>query len=127
VQRLAEYCRIYTHRETVRRYLVQRALPYPPVAGGIFYLPFCLPFALWLDQPNGLRGCTIAGFTLVLVGAGCRTLAVSSASWSVVLLHVGYALNAIAGPVAMGCVSKVAENWFPANQRATATAIAAGA
>lgn len=67
------------------------------------------------------------GFALVVGGCVCRLVATTQQPWSITLLHLSYVFNAIAGPVAMGCVSKVAENWFPAAERATATAIAAGA
>lgn len=92
----------------------------------IFFIPMTLPFAWWLDQPNGLRGCTLVGFALVVGGCICRLVATTQQPWSIALLHLSYVFNAVAGPVAMGCVSKVAENWFPAAERATATAIAAG-
>lgn len=101
--------------------VIQLLLNYGP----IFFIPMTLPFAWWLDQPNGLRGCTLVGFALVVGGCICRLVATTQQPWSIALLHLSYVFNAVAGPVAMGCVSKVAENWFPAAERATATAIAA--
>lgn len=103
-------------------YTIQFLLNYGP----IFYIPFVPVFAWWLDQPGGLRKCTLTGYALMLGGALCRGFALNAAKWSIALLHLGYIFNAIAGPVAMGCVSKLSEHWFPAKQRGLATAIAAG-
>jgi MFS transporter, FLVCR family, disrupted in renal carcinoma protein 2 len=94
--------------------------------GCIFFIPSSLLFGWWLDQPNGLRGCTLSGYGLVIVAAVLRLVAGSNATKSsLILLHAAFIVNAIAGPVAMGAVSKLSENWFPPKQRTTATAIAA--
>jgi len=85
-------------------FTIQILLAYGP----IFYLPFTIPFAWWLDQRDGLRGTTLCGLVLCLLGAILRAAAVSGATWSIACMHLGYILNAIAGPVAMGCVSKLA-------------------
>lgn len=96
--------------------------------GPIFYIPFSIPFAYWMDRPGGVRGPVIASMALVAVGAALRYAAPSEASpTSLALLHLGYVLNDIAGPVAMSAVSKIAEAWFPVSQRGIATALAAEA
>ena len=41
------------------------------------------------------------------------------------LMHVGQALNGLAGPVAMAGPPAVSAAWFPPHQRATATAVGA--
>jgi MFS family permease len=107
----------------VTDYVLQILLAYGP----IFYLPFALPSMLALNAPDGLRIVTLSGLALVVAGAGCRLAATSSSPASLALLHLGYVLNAIAGPAAMGCVSTLAEAYFPAAQRGLATAIAAEA
>ena len=95
--------------------------------GPIFYIPFVVPFTLLLNTRDGLRWTTLAGLGLALAGAGCRLAARSAATPSIVALHLGYVANAVAGPAAMGCVSTLAEAWFPAGERGLATAIASQA
>ena len=64
---------------------------------------------------------------LVTAGAVLRCAARDASVWSLVLLHLSFVLNAIAGPVAMSAVGKVSELWFPPNERALSTALAANA
>lgn len=109
--------------EGVSDYVIQLLLAYGP----IFYILFALPSMLLLNTANGLRLTTLIGLALVVAGAACRLAATSSSTASIALLHVGFVLNAIAGPAAMGCVSTLAEAYFPASQRGLATAIAAEA
>lgn len=89
------------------------------------YLPFAIPAAFWLDQRTGLKWATITNIVLVTLGVVLRCFARDASTLSIALLHVGFILNAIAGPVAMGAVSRLAEDWFPVAERGTATAIAA--
>ena len=39
------------------------------------------------------------------------------------LIHVGQFLNGLAGPIAMGAPPAISAEWFPPEQRTTATAI----
>eukprot|EP01084_Bolivina_argentea_P294755 507283_1 len=51
---------------------------------------------------------------------------ISNKFWhTLIFLHIGQILNAIAGPFVMGPPSKLSVIWFPQRQRNTATAIAA--
>ena len=40
------------------------------------------------------------------------------------LIHFGQFLNGLAGPIAMGAPPTISAEWFPPEQRTTATAIA---
>lgn len=91
--------------------------------GPIFYLPFAAPFAWWMDRPGGIRPSVIFSILLVTVGQVLHCVARDGSNTSVYLTHVGYILNAIAGPVSMGAVGKISEAWFPVHERATATAL----
>lgn len=93
----------------------------------IFYLVAMLPFGYWLDIKGGVRWATLASMGLVTAGAALRCAAVNDAPYSIAMLHVSYILNDIAGPVAMGAVSKIAQEWFAPHERGTATALAAEA
>lgn len=95
--------------------------------GSVFFCIFAFPFSYWLDLPGGLRGSMLFSIGLVLAGCIIRSLVHSSSTTSLALLHVSYILNAIAGPVSMGAVGKISEDWFPINERATATAWASEA
>ena len=113
----------YTLIYAVDSNAVQLMLNWGPIA----FLIFALPYAYWMDRPGGMRGSVLSSVVLVVLGAVLRLLATSSSQLSVVLLHVSYFSNAAAGPVSMAAVSKLAENWFPLSERATATALAAEA
>lgn len=95
--------------------------------GPIWYLPLAIPVAYWLDQRSGLKWSTMLFLVLVVLGVVLRCLARDNSTLSIVLLHIGFSLNAIAGPCAMGAVSRLAEDWFPATERGLATAVAAQA
>jgi len=99
---------------------VQLLLNYGPV----FYLLFAVPTAWGIDR-FGIRGSTWVGIILVLIANVMRLGANDASTLSVVLVHLSFVLNAIAGPMAMGIPSKLAEEWFPPLERTTATAIAA--
>lgn len=98
--------------------------------GPIVYLPVA-PFVAWLlTCRNGLRKTVLFGAVLVCLGACVRIgpcvvsapkrFALPSRVW----LHVGQALNAAAGPVAMSPVSLLSAKWFPTREQTTATSIA---
>lgn len=93
--------------------------------GAIFFVPFAVPFAWWMDRPGGLRVTVVTSLALVAAGAALRVAAPLDGSRTAVgMLHVSYILNDIAGPVAMSACTRVSEGWFPLHERGLATAIA---
>ena len=94
---------------SVTTYTTQLLLAYGP----IFFLATSLPFGYWMDLHGGIKQSLILSSVLVTAGAVLRCLASDNGTASVVMLHVSYALNDIAGPVAMAAVSKLSEDWFP--------------
>jgi FLVCR family MFS transporter len=95
--------------------------------GPIFYLPFSLPMALWMDLPGGVRLSTLLSILLVSLGQLLRTLATDASQGSLAMLYASFIANATAGPVAMSAVGKISEAWFAPKERATATAVMAEA
>ena len=93
-------------------------------------LVFCLtaiPFAYWLDLPGGLRQSMLFSIGLVLAGCVIRSAVRDASPLSILALHLSYVLNAAAGPVSMGAVGKISEDFFPPRERASATAWASEA
>ncbi|KAL4228584.1 Solute carrier 49 member 4 [Mactra antiquata] len=77
----------------------------------------------WILDERGLRpACILSGF-LVAAGTGVRCIT-SKASVATPLIHFGQFLNGLAGPIAMGAPPALSAEWFPPEQRTTATAIA---
>eukprot|EP00658_Telonema_sp_P-2_P079203 TRINITY_DN7591_c0_g2_i1.p1 TRINITY_DN7591_c0_g2~~TRINITY_DN7591_c0_g2_i1.p1 ORF type:complete len:192 (-),score=38.41 TRINITY_DN7591_c0_g2_i1:85-660(-) len=72
----------------------------------------------------------LAGVGLTFSGTAIRCIpclfsAAARQRWfSIGLLHAGQILNAAAGPMVMGPVSRLSVIWFPEHQRTTGTAIA---
>jgi FLVCR family MFS transporter len=91
--------------------------------GPILYIPLSIPLAYWMDKPGGIRQSVIWGIVTTAIGQVFRTIARDTSPISIGMLHLSYILNAIAGPVAMGAVGKISEDWFPPEFRATSTAI----
>jgi len=99
--------------------------------GPIFFLPFA-PLVSWmLTLRNGLRKTEIFGAVLACAGACIRLVPCFVASPAArhslgmrIFLHIGQALNAAAGPVAMSPVSLLSSRWFPLSERTTATSFA---
>lgn len=83
-----------------------------------------VPVAILMDRPNGFRSAVLLSTLVVLLGCILRLLARDSTFTSVILLHFSYALNALAGPIAVSAPSLLANAWFPANERGLATGIA---
>ena len=83
-----------------------------------------------LTRPGGMRLSAVLGSLLVL--SCCVLRLVPSwlgedfrhSAWSLVLLHVAAILNATAGPLCMGPVSRLSCVWFGDSERTLATAIA---
>jgi nitrate/nitrite transporter NarK len=92
--------------------------------GSIFFLVMSVPVAILMDRPNGFRSAVLLSTLVVLLGCILRLLARDSTFTSVILLHFSYALNALAGPIAVSAPSLLANAWFPANERGLATGIA---
>ncbi len=99
---------------------VQLLLNYGP----IFYIVCMIPVMYLIDR-YGIRSATLSGIALVLVSCVMRCFANDSSILSAVIVHISFILNAAAGPAAMAVPSKLAEDWFPPNERTTATAISA--
>ena len=95
--------------------------------GPIGYIVAAIPTAYLLDSGDGVKRSVLLSISLVLVGALLRLVARTSDTWSVVLIHISYILNDFSGPVAMAAVSRLAQSWFPLEERALATAIGAEA
>ena len=95
--------------------------------GPLFFALSAVPFSYWLDLPGGLRGSMLFSILLVLLGCVLRSLARDASLTSLALLHASFILNALAGPVSMGAVGKISEDFFPASERGTATAWASEA
>jgi FLVCR family MFS transporter len=89
--------------------------------GCIFFVLFAIPFMWTLDR-HGIRPAVFIGIFCVLVSAVLRCMANDSSTTSVVFIHLSYMLNGMAGPVAMAVPSRLAADWFPAEERTTATA-----
>jgi FLVCR family MFS transporter len=93
--------------------------------GPILFLPVS-PLSAWIVDTKGLRAAVLLGTGLTFGGAALRLLLPferlksDGALWSV---HVGHMLNAAAGPVAMGAVVKLSQEWFPPQERTLSTAI----
>jgi hypothetical protein len=92
----------------------------------IFYagfIPFVFP-AIWLlTRPNGLRWAVVGGGIALAAGAGVRCLAASPNAASFKWMEVGTAILSVSTPLLLGCITQVAANWFPHEERALATSI----
>lgn len=81
--------------------------------------------SMWALDRFGCRVPVLACVWLMLFSNLFRTLANDATPLSLVFVHLSSALDALAGPVAMAAASKLAEDFFPPNERTTATAIGA--
>ena len=94
--------------------------------GPIMFIP-CQPIATWLlYRPNGVKNSLIIASALCAICTLVRYSPVffsCSNETTLVLLNLGQIINAWAGPLINSLPSKVAADWFPDNERATATAI----
>lgn len=101
---------------------VQLLLNYGPTFGLIVMLPSSFAMA----TPTGLRSVLRVAAVSLLASAALRFACRSPSAASVAALHLSFVANAIAGPAAMAAPTALAEVWFPATERATATAVMAG-
>ena len=102
--------------------MVQLLLNYGPIG----WFVTCLPFAWHLDR-YGARFSVLVSLWLVMASQVLRCFATDASTVSLVLVHVSFILNALAGPIAMGACSRISEDWFQSSERTTATAIMAEA
>ena len=88
--------------------------------------------SVWLLDTRGLRTALIVAALLVFAGAAVRAVPGSpipglsiapSDPGATLCMHVGQALNALAGPVAMSAGPPLSQAWFAPHERTTATAI----
>ena len=92
--------------------------------GAIGFLLAAAP-TMWALDRLGLRVPIFWGLAALLASSLLRCLATDASLRSALLIHASSVLVALAGPIAMICPSKLAEDWFPPHERTTATAIAA--
>ncbi len=92
--------------------------------GAIGFLLAAAP-TMWALDRLGLRLPIFGGLAALLASSLLRCLATDASLRSVLLVHASSVLVALAGPIAMACPSKLAEDWFPPPERTTATAVAA--
>jgi hypothetical protein len=85
---------------------------------------FMLP-SMWVLDRAGLRVPIMACMAMTAASAVMRLFATDASTRSLVLIHASCILNAVAGPLATGCPSKLAEDWFPPHERTLACGIAA--
>ncbi|XP_060584064.1 solute carrier family 49 member 4 homolog [Ruditapes philippinarum] len=90
--------------------------------GPISYLLGTFAFS-WILDVKGLRPACVLSAFLVAAGTGLRCIT-SKSSVATPLIHFGQFLNGLAGPIAMGAPPSLSAEWFPPEQRTTATAIA---
>ncbi len=91
--------------------------------GAFLYLIVALPFAAWLERPNGFRQAML--FSTALLTAGCllRCFARDASTTSQALVHLSFVFNAVAGPLGMGGVCHLSESWVGADSRTVTTAV----
>lgn len=90
-------------------------------SGNIALIVVMIP-ATWLLRVKGLRISFILCSIIMTVGTAvrCITSDPTNATW---LIFIGQSLNGVAGTIAFAGPSLLSEQWFPHNQRTTATAI----
>lgn len=94
--------------------------------GPIFWMISCVPYGYYMDR-YGAKWSVLSSIWLVFLSALLRLFAQDQSTLSIALVHISFILNALAGPVAMAAVSRLSEDWFPAGERVTATAVMAEA
>jgi FLVCR family MFS transporter len=92
--------------------------------GNIFFLALALPFMYVIDK-YGCRTAVMFGCVAVFACNLIRCFANNATTMSIWILHASFILNSIVGPVAQAVPSKLAEEWFPPEERTTATAVGA--
>ena len=92
----------------------------------IFYagfIPLVFP-AIWLlSTRHGLQIAVVGGGVALAAGAGVRCLAKEPTKESFEWMWAGTGILSISTPLLLGCITQVAANWFPHEERAVATSI----
>ncbi|CAH1778276.1 unnamed protein product [Owenia fusiformis] len=79
--------------------------------------------SFWLLDVAGLRWSAVLGSIFVCLGTGIRCLALDLRPMQPWLIHVGQALNALAGPLLFAGPVVVSAVWFPIHEQTRAVAI----
>jgi len=90
--------------------------------GPIAYLVMFLPTAWMLDN-SGLRTSALISSVFITLGCGLRLLWTGPTFKCTLVQHIGQALNGLAGPFACSAGPLISAQWFPRNQRTTATGL----
>ncbi|XP_072020390.1 solute carrier family 49 member 4-like [Amphiura filiformis] len=93
--------------------------------GGVVFAVTVIPFSTFMDS-LGLRRMFLLAQTMSLLGVGVRCLPVGVHNLKYTA-NAGQFLIAIGGPVLMSGPPLLSAQWFPPNQRTTATAISSSA
>lgn len=92
----------------------------------IFYagfIPLVFP-AIWLlSTRHGLQIAVVGGSIALAVGAGVRCLASEPTKDSFEWMWAGTGVLSVSTPLLLGCITQVAANWFPQEERALATSL----
>jgi len=76
----------------------------------------------WLLQTRGLRPAVASSALLAAIGTSLRVITLEPGP-ATILIHIGQFLNGLAGPIAMGAITQLTSDWFPPDERVTATAL----
>lgn len=92
----------------------------------IFYagfIPLVFP-AIWLlSTRHGLQIAVVVGALSLAAGAGVRCLASEPTKESFKWMWAGTGILSVSTPLLLGCITQVAANWFPQEERALATSL----
>ncbi|XP_046357525.2 solute carrier family 49 member 4 homolog [Haliotis rufescens] len=83
-----------------------------------------MPVFAWMMDAKGLRVCMV--ITVLCLGLGCGIRLIPTQQPSMLhrwLINFGQILNGIGGPVCTSAMAPLSSQWFPPNERTTATAI----
>ena len=93
--------------------------------GCFLFFILAFPSAFALDRYGVTRPIQGAVLTLLLSSVLRCASPLSPTPWALACQHIAAILTAVAGPVAMTLPSRLAQDWFPPEERATATSITA--
>lgn len=81
--------------------------------------------SMWALDRFGLRLPVLTCIAVCAASVVLRLFATDGSLASLVAIHASCILSAVAGPLATGCPSKLAEEWFPPKERTLACGVAA--
>jgi len=90
--------------------------------GPIAYVLAFMPTA-WMLDVHGLRPTALGAAGLIVIGTGVRLISTGPTTSCLYLMHLGQALNGLAGPFAMSAGTVLSAWWFAPTERTTSTAI----